>query len=92
MQEVLNVVGEAHLDEFDPIKVDGVCGPKTISLSIALSEFGLDFYAARMAVRQRINFYISLSRQNENLSVFLDGWKNRCNALLEHLSVLERNI
>ncbi len=92
LQEVLNVVGEAHLDDFEDIKVDGRCGPKTITLSSSLKDFGLDFYAARMAVRQRINFYISLSRQNESLSVFLQGWKNRCQALLEHLSMLERNV
>ncbi len=91
-QEVLNVIGEAHLDEFEAIKVDGRCGPKTISLSVSLQEFGLDFYAARMAVRQRINFYISLCRSNDSLNAFLQGWKNRCQALLEHLSVLERNI
>ncbi len=92
VQEVLNVVGEAHLDDFTSIKVDGACGPKTITLSASLREFGLDFYAARMAVRNRISFYNSLCRKNEKLTVFLQGWKNRCQALLEHLSLIERGL
>ncbi len=91
LQEVCNVVGEAHLDEFHPIKVDGICGPKTITQCVALSECGLEFYAARMAVRQRINFYVSLCRNNEKFNAFLSGWKNRCQDLLEHLAMLERD-
>ncbi len=90
LQEVANIAGEAHLDIFVPLKTDGICGPKTISLCASLKEFGLDFYVARMAVRQRINFYINLSRNNESLAVFLSGWKNRCQALLEHLAMIER--
>ncbi len=91
LQEVCNVVGEAHLDVFEALKVDGICGPKTITLCATLGEFGLDFYAARMVVRQRINFYVNLSRNNQNFAVFLDGWKNRCQSLLEHLAMFERD-
>ncbi len=91
LQEACNVVGEAHLDVFEPLKIDGICGPKTITFCATLNEFGLDFYTARMSVRQRVNFYINLSKNNENFSVFLDGWKNRCQDLLEHLATLERD-
>ncbi len=91
LQETCNIVGEAHLDVFTPIAEDGICGPKTITLCATLKEFGLDFYVARMAVRQRINFYVNLSRNNDNFAVFLNGWKNRCQNLLEYLAQLERD-
>ncbi len=91
LQESCNVVGEAHLDEFTPLKEDGVVGKKTLSMAKALHNHGLDFYTARLCVRQRIRFYTKLAQKNDSLAVFLQGWKNRCQALLEHLALAERD-
>ncbi len=92
LQESCNVVGEAHLDVFTPLMVDGVVGRKTCALAKSLQEAGLDFYTARMCVRQRVQFYVKIVQKNPQRSVFLQGWKNRCQGLLEHLALLERGI
>lgn len=92
LQQSCNLVAEAHLDEFMPLAVDGRCGPRTLAMARALADAGLDFYTARHTVRERRNFYIRLCRQKPNFQPFLKGWKNRCDALLEHLATLEREI
>ena len=90
LQEACNVVGEAHLEFFTPLAVDGRCGPKTLGLARLLEDAGLAFYTARLTVRERKNFYIRLARQKPQFTAFLQGWKNRCDALLNHLAVMER--
>lgn len=92
LQQCCNTVGEAHLDEFTALAVDGRCGPRTLDMARALDEAGLDFYTARLCVRQRRDFYVRLCRQKPNFQPFLKGWKNRCEALLQHLAVLEREV
>ncbi len=92
LQQSCNVVGSAHLDIFEELKVDGICGKKTIALARELQICGLDFYTARMAVRQRIQFYTSLAQNKPTFNAFLQGWKNRCQDLLEHLALLEREV
>ncbi len=92
LQEACNVVGEAHLDEFTSLKEDGICGAKTWALAKALQEHGLDFYTARLCVRRRVHFYGKIVQKNPKNAVFLQGWKNRCQALLEHLALMERDI
>ncbi len=91
LQEACNVVGEAHLDEFTPLMVDGLCGAKTRALAKSLQEHGLDFYTARLCVRQRVLLYTKIVQKHNKNSVFLEGWKNRCQALLEHLAFMERD-
>lgn len=92
LQQCCNTVGEAHLDVFTPLNVDGRCGPLTRHMARALGEAGLDFYTARLCVRQRRDFYVRLCRQKTNLAPFLQGWKNRCASLLEHLASMEREV
>lgn len=92
LQQCCNTVGEAQLDVFTPLNVDGRCGPLTRALAQALGEAGLDFYTARLCVRQRRDFYVRLCRQKSHLAPFLKGWKNRCESLLEHLASMEREV
>ncbi len=66
VQKSCNTVGEAYLDTFHPCKCDGIIGKKTLSLAIDLANFNLDFYTARMAIRQRVQHYTKAS-QNEFL-------------------------
>lgn len=90
MQRCCNVVGEAHLDAFTPLAEDGLCGPRTLELAQALGEVGLAAYTARACVRARQDLYRSIVRGNPSLQVFLQGWRNRCAALLDFLAELER--
>ncbi len=92
LQECCNRVGEAHLDVFTPLSVDGIIGKKTCALACSLRAYGLDFYTARMCVRQRVQFYVRITQKNPQQKVFLRGWKNRCQGLLEHLALLERDV
>ncbi len=91
-QESCNVVGEAHLDVFTALSVDGILGKKSLAMAKSLQEHGLDFYTARHLVRQRGQLYVKLAQKNTSLKVFLQGWKNRCQGLLEHLALLERDV
>ncbi len=90
VQKCCNIVGEAHLDTYHAVVEDGVVGKKTIALAKNLAEHGLDFYTARMAVRQRIYRYGKWVQKNPPLAEHMPLWKARCQALLEHLALLER--
>ncbi len=90
LQECCNVVGEAHLDIFHPVNVDGIVGKNTVQLTKNLAEHNLDFYTARMAVRQRLQRYGKWAQKNPPLATHLSAWKARCQALLELLAQLER--
>lgn len=90
MQQCLNTVGEAHLDNFIPLSMDGICGPLTIGMARAIEGAGLDFYSARMCVRQRRDFYVRICRQKTTLAPFLHDWKNRCASLLEYIAKMEK--
>ncbi len=98
LQECCNVVGEAHLDEFKALTVNGVNGKDTIKLAKALKESNLDFYTARMCVRQRLQYYVQYIKKLPEIEGVKDAsehlamWKNRCQALLEHLAMLERGM
>ncbi len=90
IQECCNIVGEAHLDTYHAVSEDGIMGKKTIALARNLAEHGLDFYTARMAVRQRVYHYGKWAQKNPSLAEHIPTWKARCQALLEHLALLER--
>ncbi len=90
LQESCNVVGDAHLDEFTPVQENGLMGQKTLALAKSLQAHGLGFYTARLFVRQRMRFYTKIAQKNKSLAEFLPSWKKRCQALLEHLALWER--
>ncbi len=96
LQNCCNIVGEAHLDVFKGLKVNYINDAETIALACNLNECNLAFYTARMCVRQRVNFYKDYIRKMPNfhgiphLNKHLILWKERCQALLEHLAILER--
>ncbi len=90
LQECCNIVGEAHLDVFAPLKMDGIVGKKTLGLCADLAECNLDFYTARMFIRRRAQKYSTWAHKNTPLAELLPLWKARCQALLEHVALLER--
>ncbi len=97
LQDCCNIVGEAHLDTFNPTQLDGINGKKTQALARALAECNLDFYTARMCVRQRVHFYAQYVKntpqlqKSKQIDVHMAMWKQRCQALLEYLAMLERD-
>ncbi len=94
LQQCANIVGDAHLDVFFAIPIDGICGKKTIELCRELQIYNLDFYTARMFVRQRMQFmrkYASNTHSAQNGQNYESQWKKRCQKLLEHLALLERD-
>lgn len=89
LQAACNMVGEACLERFIPLKEDGRCGAHTVRRCAELTEAGLSFYTARHCVRERRRFYGELTRRRADLQPFLKGWNNRCAALLNYLGKLE---
>ncbi len=92
LQKSCNIVGEAHLDVFTPLVEDATCSAKTIAMCKALQECNLDFYTARLMVRQRILFYTKREHKTANTTILLKERKQRCAALLQYLAELEREI
>ncbi len=89
LQKVMNIVGEAHLDIYIPVPIDGLCTFETLALCRALQKVNLDFYAARMAVRHRAKMYACRCHVRMAQETTED-WKVRCQGLLEYLARLER--
>ncbi len=98
LQQCCNIVGEAHLDTFTPVKINCINNKQSIRLAANLAECNLDFYTARMCVRHRLNYYKEFTKEMKHFKgmnsaqVHLEHWKARCAALLEHLALLERDV
>lgn len=59
------------------ISVDGIMGPKTLNRINAMKPSVL-FAEIRKA---RLNYYAGLAEKDESKKKFLEGWKNRVNAM-----------
>ncbi len=90
LQQSCNVVGDAHLDIFSPIQEDGLMRPNLMRLAADLKEHNLDFYTARLFVRQRVRYYAQYIQKRALQETGLSIWKERCQALLEQLALMER--
>lgn len=90
LQQSCNAVGEALLDNFTPIAEDGCLGMRTRELAQALDEANLASYTARRLVHLREKFYQRLASSRPSMSVFLQGWRKRCHALLDYVAQKER--
>ncbi len=90
LQQACNTVGEAHLDIFTPIQGHDFAPEAVVKMAKDLQEHGLDFYTARLCLRQRVRHYTKLSQKNKKYASQLWGWKQRCQALLEYMALMER--
>lgn len=64
----------------DPLKVDGVFGPKTRAKILALSQKNETLFLSHLRAHQR-NFYDNIISRNPKLAVFRRGWMNRVNSV-----------
>lgn len=90
LQRAMNLVGEAELTDYSPIREDGLMGAQTRELAEALAEAHLDYYAARQSLRLRETFYRDLAARRPSMKAFLAGWRNRLRDLADYLGKLER--
>ena len=92
LESSCNIVGEAHLDDFSPLSLKDNINKAAIKLSKNLQTYHLDFYTARLFLRQRKQLYLKLIKQKQDCKSLADNCEKRHLALLEYLAEFERDI